>query len=306
MLKVRVVTTASGANAVQVIRYVNRRRMVVKHIGSGHSEDELEILLATAEEWIANYTHQLSVFPESIENRVLRVDDCEYLGFYYTLVYEVLNSLQERIGGYTLLEASMLNDLVTIRVFEPASKLRSIELIAMYFGIKHRRQNFYESAARWLELKQKVEGLTVRFAEKEFSFDYTLVFYDVTTLYFETFEADDLRKQGFSKDSKSQQPQILIALMVTKEGFPIAYEVFPGNTFEGHTMIPVIKSFIESHSVKTLTVVADAAMISADNVKELKTARVNYIVGARLGNLSNEMLRPLIMNLPERMSTQSV
>jgi len=71
-----------------------------------------------------------------------------------------------------------------------------------------------------------------------------LLFYDVTTLYFDTFEEDELRKNGFSKDNKSQQPQILVALMVTKDGFPVAYEVFPGNTFEGHTIVPVIKDFI--------------------------------------------------------------
>lgn len=290
MLKVRVVTTASGANAVQIVRYVNRRRVVVKHIGSGHSQDEIQALLISAEEWIVNYTQQLSVFPERVETAVLRLEDCEYLGFYYTFVYEVLTKLQDCVG-YKRLEVPMLNDLVTMRVIEPASKLRSIELIKTYFGISHRRQNFYEAAPQWLALKNKVEELTVGFAQKEFSFDYTLVFYDVTTLYFETFESDDLRKQGFSKDSKSQQPQILVALMVTKEGFPIAYEVFPGNTFEGHTFIPLIKSFIKSHNVKMLTVVADAAMISSENVKELKAAQVNYIVGARLGNISHDLLK---------------
>lgn len=81
MLRVRVVTTASGANAVQVIRYVNRRRILVKHIGSGYSDDELQALLTTAQEWIAEHTHQLSVFPESIGDRVVRLDQCEYLGF---------------------------------------------------------------------------------------------------------------------------------------------------------------------------------------------------------------------------------
>lgn len=290
MLKVRVVTTASGASAVQIVRYVNRRRVLVKHVGSGHSAEEIQALLVTAEEWIGRYTHQLSVFPENFESNIFRLEDCEYLGFYYRFLYEVLVHLQQQIG-YTQLEAPMLNDLVTIRVMEPASKLRSIELIETYFGIRHRRQSFYEAAPRWLEFKHKIEELTVGFAEKEFSFDYSLVFYDVTTLYFETFEADELRKQGFSKDSKSQQPQILIALMVTKEGFPIAYEIFPGNAFEGHTMIPVIKSFIRNHNVKNLTVVADAAMISVNNVEELKAVQVNYIVGARLGNLSSEMLK---------------
>jgi len=130
----------------------------------------------------------------------------------------------------------------------------------------------------------------VHFAEKEFEFDYSLLFYDVTTLYFETFESDDLRKTGFSKDNKSQQPQILVALMVTREGFPVAYEVFPGNTFEGHTIIPSIQSFIKKHEVKHFTVIADAAMISVANIQELKQANIHYIVGARLGSVSGSTL----------------
>jgi transposase len=108
------------------------------------------------------------------------------------------------------------------------------------------------------------------FAQKKYGIDYSLLFYDVTTLYFETFEDDNLRKTGFSKDSKSQQPQILVGLMVSKEGFPLAFDIFPGNTFEGHTILPVVKAFIQKNNVKQFTVVADAAMISAENIKELK------------------------------------
>lgn len=60
---------------------------------------------------------------------------------------------------------------------------------------------------------------------------FSLLFYDVTTLYFETFTEDELRKNGFSKDNTSQQPQIIVTLMVTPQGFPVGYEVFSGNTF---------------------------------------------------------------------------
>lgn len=128
------------------------------------------------------------------------------------------------------------------------------------------------------------------FAKKHYAFNFDLIFYDVTTLYFETFKEDDLRRNGFSKDNKSQQPQILVAMMVTKEGFPISYELFSGNTFEGHTIIPVVKGFVKKHRVKEFTVVADAAMISAENVKQLVENKINYIVGARLGNISQELL----------------
>jgi transposase len=67
--------------------------------------------------------------------------------------------------------------------------------------------------------------------------------------------------------------------MVSKEGFPLAFNIFPGNTFEGHTILPVVKSFIQKNNVKQLTVVADAAMISAENIKELKAEGIHYIVG---------------------------
>lgn len=131
-----------------------------------------------------------------------------------------------------------------------------------------------------------------------FDFDFAIVFYDVTTLYFETFKADDFRKTGFSKDNKSNQPQIVVGLVVNKDGFPVAYDLFPGNTFEGHTLIPIIKDFKKKHNIKNLTVVADAAMISADNINNLKSAKIDYIVGARLGNLQADVLSSINKQLP--------
>lgn len=180
-----------------------------------------------------------------------------------------------------------------MRIFEPASKLRSITLLEEYFGLKHRRQSYYDCAPQWLSLKDKAENIVLNFAKKQYSFEFDLLFYDVTTLYFEAFEEDDLRKNGFSKDNKHQQPQILVALMVSKEGFPIAYEIFSGNTFEGHTIVPVIKRFINKNKVETFTVVADAAMISDDNIKNLKEEKIHYIVGARLGNLSYDLINKI-------------
>lgn len=112
--------------------------------------------------------------------------------------------------------------------------------------------------------------------------------YDITTLYFETFTEDDLRRVGFSKDNKIGQPQILVGLIVNREGFPLSFTVFEGNTFEGNTLIPIILDFKKKHEVKTLTVVADAAIISHKNITALKEAGLSHIVGARFGNLSRD------------------
>ena len=79
--------------------------------------------------------------------------------------------------------------------------------------------------------------------------------------------------------------------MVSKEGFPLTFDIFPSNTFEGHTILPVVKAFIQKNNVKQFTVVADAAMKSTQNIIELKAEGIHYIVGARLGNLPQSILR---------------
>ena len=289
MLSIRVIKTASGASAVQVVYYRNRKRVVFKHIGSARSSQELESLKLIAEDVLKNFSPKISLFEENKLGNLLYLDKCEFLGVYSIFLYEVICDLISQIG-LDKINKQLLLDLVAIRIVEPASKLRSIELLDTYFGIKHRRQSYYQSAPQWLALKGKIENIVMEFARKNYAFKFDLLFYDVTTLYFETFEEDDLRRNGFSKDNKSQQPQILVALLVTKEGFPIAYSIFPGNMFEGHTIIPVVKSFIEKHAVKEFTVVADAAMISTTNIQELLRNNINYIVGARLDNLSNEQI----------------
>ena len=298
MLHIRVVKTKGSSRSVQVYRYRNSKRVIIKHIGSGTTDEEINGLQEKARVFVADYTKQLSLFEEAKpKEEAVLVNQYDYVGIYYTYLYDVLRAVQHQIG-YALEVDTMLNDLVVIRIFEPASKLRSIELMETYFGIKHRRQRYYESARKWLDLKERVEQLTIGFTRKQYDFDFSLLFYDVTALYFETFTEDQLRRNGFSKDNKSQQPQIVVALMVTSEGFPIGYEVFSGNTFEGHTLIPAIRSFIKKHSVDHFTVVADAAMISTANVEALRAEKINYIVGARLGNVAAELLAIIDVNLP--------
>ena len=248
-----------------------------------------------AQEWIRDYTKQLSIFPDENPNRLLHLNHSTFIGVKYRFFHNQIRAVQDMIKLDGLPE--LLNDLVAIRIFEPASKLRSLELMEQFFGICHNRKTYYKIAPGCVDLKKTVEQRVVNFAVAHYAFNFDMQFYDVTTLYFETFEEDDLRKNGFSKDNKSQQPQILIALIVSKEGFPVAYEVFSGNTFEGHTIIPVIKAFIDRNGVKDFTVVADAAMISTENVQQLTQNNINYIVGARLGNIPSEVLETIDKNI---------
>lgn len=294
-MKIRVVKTASNAKAVQVVRYQENKRKVLHHVGSAHHEEDLKNLMILAEEWIKDYSQQLSIFPDESPNKLLHLNHSVFLGVKYRYFYQQIGFVLDKMGLDFL--PALLRDLVTIRIFEPASKLRSLELLNQYFGVHHNRKRYYKIAPKCIDLKEAVEQKVVDFAKANYAFSYDLLFYDVTTLYFETFQEDELRKNGFSKDNKSQQPQILIALMVSKEGFPIAFEIFAGNTFEGHTIIPVIKNFIKRNNVKDFTVVADAAMISTENVQQLTQNSINYIVGARLGNIAAKTLDIIDKNI---------
>ena len=298
MYHIRKTKTSSNATAVQVVCYVKRKVKIAKHIGSGHSSEEIEKLLKIARAWTEKETKQKTLFAENdqTKNTFTLLNKCQYLGVRYSFIYEILTKLLNHFE-FTTLGNSLLHDLIIMRIIEPASKLKSLELLEEYFGIIHRRQTFYETLPKILKLKDAVETLIVNFAQTKLAFDFSLVFYDVTTLYFESFSADELRKNGFSKDSKSQQPQIVIGLMVTDQGFPVAYEVFPGNKFEGHTLIPVVKDFKDKHKIPTLTVVADAGMISMENIKALKENGLQYIVGARLGNITLKALRGISSEL---------
>jgi transposase len=287
MYHIRKTKTSSGATAVQVVEYVKRKLVVVSHIGSARTSDKLQSLEETAIEWMEKHDGQKPLFEsDSMKYLLARY---EYVGVRYAFIYEVFHKLLSRFG-FTSLGGKLLHDLVLMRIIEPVSKLQSLALLEEYFGITHRRQSFYESLPKFVLLKDTAEKLAVKVAKEEFGFDFSLVFYDVTTLYYESFEADDLRKPGFSKDNKSQQPQIVLGLVVNADGFPVSYEIFEGNKFEGHTLIPVIKAFKKKHEIHTLTVVADAAMISQGNVKALEENNLNYIVGARMGNISPKLI----------------
>lgn len=108
-------------------------------------------------------------------------------------------------------------------------------------------------------------------------------------VYFESFEEDELKKNGFSKDHKHNQPQVLLALMVATDGLPVDYEIFPGDTFEGHTLIPVLTKIRKKYDIDKIVFVADSAMLSKDNIKcleDLDEHNLSYIVGARLKNMA--------------------
>lgn len=286
--KVRTIKTTSGAIAVQVVEYFNNKRNIVFHLGSASNEEDLSSLKNAALKWIDKNDPQLSLFPLSkrCDNSFVAVfDKCEYLGFKYQLLYDTLWNLTVKFKFHLLPSSKILNDLVIARLVHPCSKVETFEFISDFFGINHSRRDFYRTLSDLLPLKDEVERKAIYVAKKYFNFRFNIVFYDLTTLYFESFETDEIRRIGFSKDNKASNPQIMIGLLVNDLGFPVSYQVFPGNKFEGNTVEPAIVALKKKYKIKNLTVVADSAMISEKNISLLKNNDLDYIVGARMANL---------------------
>lgn len=287
MYKIRTTTTGSDSTAVQVIYYSRNKLNIAKHIGSSNSAEEVAELKLLAQKWIKDNDPQLDLFegPENQEELITLVVGADsYLGVRHSLLQSSIYGIIERFN-FSGLKNRLLVDLVFARIVSPGSKAHSLKFLAEQFDIRHSYRQMSRVFPRFHLLKSAVEANIGEVARREFLFDFKLLFYDLTTLYFESFDSDDLRKIGFSKDNKNNQPQIMIGLLVTKEGFPISYQVFEGNIFEGHTLIPAILELKKVHKIEAMTVVADAAMISRENIRLLKEHGLNYIVGARISNL---------------------
>lgn len=301
MYRVRTTKTASGKTAVQIVHRGNHQIKVVKHIGTANTDAEIKKLIEKAHRYIIQTSQTNPLFPEIFhveKDNVVAVDDLEFTNTYHSFAYEFLSYFYERCG-FGKLNNTLLKDLVIMRIIEPCSKLHAVVLLKEYFGKQYGKTGMYEKLPKMKSLKADCEKYAVAYAKQYLSFDFSLVFYDVTTLYFETFkeDAEGFRKPGFSKDNKASQPQIVIGLIVTREGFPVSCEVFEGNTFEGKTFMPTITKFRDTYGVKNLIVVADAAMISFDNIEKLKENNLSYIVGARIANLKRSQMEEISKTL---------
>lgn len=299
MPTIRKTKTASGATAVQVVIYRRGKAQILKHVGSAHTETDVAALMERARTYLEAYIHktQCALFTESQPApQFLSVEHAVVVGIQYRFARKFLLACAGAIGLDTLNEPLLL-DLALMRIIEPASKLRTLELLHRYFGVSYGKSAAYAALRAFGDKKKHIERCAFSCAKHTLKDPFALVLYDVTTLYFETFKADTLRIQGFSKDDKSKQPQIVIGLLVTASGFPVAWEVFKGNTFEGHTMLPLLMHFAQTNEVPLPIVVADAAMLSKTNTATLRREGVSYIVGARLANTSPSFIQNISRSL---------
>jgi len=207
-------------------------------------------------------------------------------------IHDIYGSLYDQVGFSQIFKScpvskSVLKDIVMARLAKPCSKRSSSEMLERDFGISIPLEKIYRMMDTLIESRiNQLQDLCWQHSQELFTDEVKVMFYDCTTLYFESFTEDELRRFGYSKDHKFNQGQVLLALMVTNEGLPVGYDVFPGNMNEGKTFKQAIEKIKIRYKVKRAVIVADSGLLSDTNIAFLEQEKLEYILGARLKNLT--------------------
>ena len=290
----------SGSVSVQIISKDNGKYQVVKTIGSSSTSDGITFLLHQARQELGNIQKQSSLFVSAhdanIESFLTTLQNSNISVVGPELVFgKIYDSI-----GFNAIEEDLFRHLVISRLAFPLSKLKTIDYLYRFQGLTINISTVYRFLDKLnAELKEQVEQISYKHTLKVLHNDISIVFYDMTTLYFEASDEDDLRKAGFSKDGKHQNPQIFLGLLVGLGGYAIGYDIFEGSIYEGHTLIPVIEKLSAKFNLSKPIVVADAGLLSAENIQSLEENGYEYILGARPKNETKEIKNKILQTLLE-------
>ena len=277
----------SGSVSIQIISKHQGIYKVIQTIGCAFDEQEIVVLEHQAHQEILRLQKQPSLFVNQddafLEAFLKSLSNADILVAGPEMVFgRIYDSI-----GYNAIKEDLFRHLVISRLAYPGSKLKTIDYLQRYSGVYLQVDAIYRFLDRLHhKLKEQLEQITYQHTVKLLDGKPGVVFYDMTTLHFEASDEDDLRKTGFSKTGKHQEPQIYLGLLVTTNGYPIGYEVFEGNTFEAHTLIPVIEKFEKKFNFSKPIIIADAGLITAKNILQLEASGYQYILGARIKNES--------------------
>jgi len=315
----------SKGRSVQIVQSVRRGssvvQKIVRHVGMAYDEDELKSLKDLAESIKVKLEaggQQFLFKPEDIvtlgkpqkiygpkdynvnlddlfeEQRLVRGIHEAYGKLFYDLGYAkvIRNPSRNKMA------AEVFKNIVLARIANPASKRASVLKLEEDFGLTIDLDKVYRMMDKLDDFAiERLKKITYENTLSLLGQKINVIFYDATTIYFESFTEDELKRNEFSKDHKYNQPQVLLALMVTTEGLPVDYDVFAGDTYKGSTLVPAVARLRKKYDIERVVFVADSAMLSAANTTELESLKdscFSYIVGARLKNLNTSLKEKIL------------
>ena len=283
----------SGSTSVVVVNKIRGIFQELTTIGVSKDEEEIEQFYQQAKNWISNYTGTRDIFKEQAR----AAEEAALAKYFLSNVENILLNGPQlilnqvfRLIGFDSIEDQILKHLVIARISQPSSKSGTVEYLKSYYDEDVELHKIYRYLDKLHKTQQeKIQQISVEHTRRILGGKIGLVFYDVTTLYFETDENDELREKGWSKDGKHSQPQVVLGLLVSNDGYPLAYSLFNGSQYEGRTMIPVVEDFVKRFNLDDFVIVADSGLMNKTNIVLLESAGYKYIVGARIKNESDEI-----------------
>jgi len=289
---------------VQIAESVGGRRRIVRHVGSARDETELGLLVEQARRLLDDDRQgvldlgispvrpkavmvpppgQAALFGDSSKAASKQlVPRARVLKSASGILFDALAGVYSSLGFDAVGDGDeVFRDLVIARVVEPTSLLDADRVLAELGRVSASLSTRKRTLRRCYDGRYRDRLAELCFAHALTDGDVSLICYDVTTLYFEAEYEDDLRKVGYSKERRVD-PQIVVGLLVDRQGFPLEIGCFEGNKAERLTILPMIDRFKARHEIEHMLVVADAGMLSAANLKALDDGGYKFIVGSRM------------------------
>ncbi len=315
---VRIKTTPnSPRKSVQICESVREgdkvRQRIVRYVGIALDDKEQEALIQLARQIIVKLKEESSrsrtLFPpevcdvlsqqaEAKENKrglpiaEVRLSNLRQESQTITGIHDVFGKLFSDLGFDRIFsneeDRHILKSLVLSRIARPASKRATAAFLEKDFGISLPLQKLYRMMDKLYPQIPTLKKIVLESTRKLFKDKIDIAFFDVTTLYFESTQEDELRS-GYSKDQKYHGTPVILAMATTHDGLPVGYEIFPGNTAEVTTLISCLSSWKESFEIGKVVFVADRGLMSEQNLKMLEESGFEFIVAAKLRTMGKEV-----------------
>ena len=301
------------------------KQVMIHHVGIAANESEIEKLMLLGREFIAceqlkreESSGQPSLFPsETPSQRLVQIEKNEEIKKRgrkprSTLqdvtsldlisladvveeqrviegVHDIAGHVYSQLGYDQLLprkkDKELLRDLVLMRLANPSSKLMAQQILDKRFARTHDLSSLYRLMDKVYPKIDALKTSTFNRTQQIIPETLDILFFDCTTLYFESTETDELRQFGYSKDHRFNTTQVVLALATTQDGLPIGYELFEGNKAEVKTLLTCLESWKKTFKIGSVCFVADRAMMSEENLKALDDQGHSYVVAAKLRSL---------------------
>ena len=288
----------SGSVSIQIISKRDGKYKVRETIGCSKDKYEIERLFNLAKKRVKELEPNLLDFIDYQKDIESKLSNSSIRVIGDELIFgKIFSDL--KCNEISFKNKELFKSLVISRILYPGSKLYLIDYFHIYKKEKIAKNRIYRllDTIYQEEIKNQIQECIFNHTLSKMNNTITVSFYDVTTLYFESESEDDLRRIGFSKEGKINRPQILLGLFTTLEGYPLSYEVYEGNKYEGHTLIDILKKFQERFNLDNKPiVVADRGMLNNANIAYLENNNYKYILAYKIKNVSND-LKSKIANL---------